>query len=322
MPGDVDDYEWTGYIPFDQLPQALNPDSGLIVTANARVVGPNYKPYLTDRWEEPYRTARIYDLLHDKHDLRPADMLKVQTDTYSAPHVFLADQLSAAAKASAPKDARAKKLIEGLKDWNGIADADSPAVSFLVAVRRAALALILEPYVGDQTNLYQWRSTTFLQKILTDRPEKWLPPHYKNYDEVLVAAADRAVAKLTEDAKSSKIEDWPWRRFNSLDMLHPIGREGLLKRFLSIADKPQSGTSYSVRAATKHHGPAMRFVANLGNWDESILLITAGQSGQPGSSHYADQFSYWYEGKPIFQPFSDTAEANTRKHTLTLKPAP
>jgi penicillin amidase len=322
MPGDVDDYEWTGYIPFDQLPQALNPDSGLIVTANARVVGPGYKPYLTDRWEEPYRTARIYDLLHDKHDLRPTDMLKVQTDTYSFPHVFLADQLTAAAKINPPKDERTKKLIEGLKDWNGIADSDSPEVSFLVALRRTALALLLQPYLGDQTNLYEWRSTAFLQKILTERPEKWLPSEYKSYDALLVAAADRAVAKLAEDSKSAKIEDWPWKRFNSLDMLHPIGREGLLKRLLSIAGKPQSGTGYSVRAATKNHGPAMRFVANLGNWDESILLIPAGQSGQPGSAHYSDQFSYWYEGKPIFQPFSDAAEEKTRKHTLTLKPAP
>ncbi len=322
VPGDVDDYEWTGYIPFDQLPQALNPDSGLIVTANARVVGPNYKPYLTDHWEEPYRTARIYDLLHDKHDLRPTDMLNVQTDTYSYPHVFLADQLLAAAKISQPKDERTKKLINGLKDWNGIADADSAEVSFLVATRRTALALILEPYLGDQTNLYQWRSTVFLLKVLTDRPDKWLPKNYKNYDDLLMAAADRAVAKLTEDSKSSRIEDWPWKRFNSLDMFHPLGREGLLKKLLSITDKPQSGTGYSVRAATKHHGPAMRFVANLGNWDQSILLIPAGQSGQPGSSHYSDQFSYWYEGKPIIQPFSDAAEANARKHTLTLIPAP
>jgi penicillin amidase len=319
-PGDTDDYEWTGYIPFDQLPQALNPDSGLIVTANARVVGPAYKPYLTDRWEEPYRTARIYDLLHDKHGLRPTDMLNVQTDTYSFPHVFLADQLIAAAKISAPKDDRTKRLLEGLKDWNGIADADSPEVSFLVAVRRAALALIIEPYLGDQTNLYEWRTTTFLQKILTDRPQKWLPSAYKTYDALLIAAADRAVAKLTEDAGSSRIEDWQWKRFNSLDMLHPIGRDGLLKKFLSITDKPQSGTTYSVRAATKHHGPAMRFVANTGNWDQSILLITAGQSGQPGSSHYSDQFSYWYEGKPIYAPFTDAAESQARKHTLTLTP--
>src|ERR1700732_4148620 len=272
VPGDTDDYEWTGYIPFEQLPQALNPDSGLIVTANARVVGPSYKPYLTDRWDEPYRTARIYDLLHDKHGLRPDDMLKVQTDTYSYPHAFLADQLSAAAKTVQPKDERARKLVEGLKDWNGIADADSPEVSFLDATRRAALVLILEPYLGKQTNLYMWRTNVFLQKILTERPERWLPPAYKSYDELLVAAADRGVAKLAEESNKSRMEDWPWRRFNSLEMVHPIGRAGLLQRFLSLTGKPQSGTEYSVRAARADHGPSMRFVANLGNWDESILL--------------------------------------------------
>ena len=322
VPGDSDDYEWTGYIPFEQLPQALNPDSGLIVTANARVVGPGYKPYLTDRWEEPYRTARIYELLRDKGGLRPSDMLKVETDTYSYPHAFLADQLSAASKTAPPKDDRTKKLIEGLKDWNGIADADSPEVSFLEETRRAAITIVLEPYLGKDTGLYSWRKTAFLQKILTERPAKWLPVGYKTYDELLAAAADRAVARLAELSNKSRVDDWAWKRFDGLDMVHPLGRTGLLKTFLSITDKPQSGTAYSPRAATKHHGPAMRFVANLGNWDESIMLIAGGQSGQPGSAHYADQFPYWYEGRPIYQPFSDPAEVTARKHTLTLKPAP
>ena len=104
-------------------------------------------------------------------------------------------------------------------------------------------------------------------------------------------------------------------------MLHPIGRDGLLKKWLSITGKPQSGTNYSVRAATPRHGPAMRFVANPADWDQSILLIPAGQSGQPGSSHYADQFDYWYEGRPIYAPFSDAAELKDRKHVLTLKAA-
>jgi penicillin amidase len=94
----------------------------------------------------------------------------------------------------------------------------------------------------------------------------------------------------------------------------------VLKALLSIAGKPQSGTLYSVKAATQHHGPSMRFVADLADWDDSILLIPAGQSGQPGSSHYSDQFSYWYEGKAILGPFSDAAEAKSRKHLLTLQP--
>jgi penicillin G amidase len=322
VPGDTDDYEWTGYIPFEQLPQALNPDSGLIVTANARVVGPSYKPYLTDRWEEPYRTARICELLRDKGSLRPEDMLKVQTDTYSYPHAFLADQLSAAAKTVSPKDDRSKKLIAGLRDWNGIADADSPEVSFLEETRRAAIVLLLEPYLGKETGLYSWRRTTFLQKILTERPAKWLPVGFKTYDELLVAGADRAVAHLAELSNKSHTDEWAWKQFDALDMVHPLGRTGFLKDFLSITDKPQSGTAYSPRAATKHHGPAMRFVANLANWDESIMLIAGGQSGQPGSAHYTDQFPYWYEGRPIYQGFSDIAEASSRKHVLTLKPAP
>ena len=321
VPGDTDEYEWAGYIPFDQLPQSFNPESGLIVTANARVVGPGYKPYLTDRWEEPYRTARIYDLLHDKHDLRPEDMLKVQTDTYSYPHVFIGEQLVAAARIAPPKDPRAQKLIQQAKDWNGIADSNSSVVTFLDSAMYRSLDLILEPRLGKDTALYSWRKLAFLQKVLTERPARWLPAEFKNYDELLSTAADRAAKRLEEETHSSDPDDWAWKRFNYLEMLHPIGRDGILKKLLSKSGQAQSGTLFSPRAASRHHGPSERFVANLGDWDQSILLIPAGQSGQPGSEHYTDQFSYWFEGKPIYEPFSDAAEAKVKKHLLTLKPS-
>jgi penicillin amidase len=320
IPGDTDDYEWTGYVPFDRLPQIFNPPSGLIVTANARVVGPKYKSYLTDRWEEPYRTARIYELLHEKRGLRPDDMLKVQSDTYSIPDAFMGEQLVSAARTAAPKDDRTKQLIALTKDWNGIAATDTSVVAFLEATRRESLRLILEPYLGKDVDLYRWRKVAFLQKILTDRPSKWLPPAFKNFDELVVAAADAAVQSLQSSTGNAKINDWQWKNFNALEMQHPIGRKGFLKFFLSLPDKPQAGTRYSPRAATKRHGPAMRFIADTANWDDSILLIPGGQSGQPGSSHYTDQFSYWFDAKPIIQPFTDAASARTRRHTLILKP--
>jgi penicillin amidase len=275
---------------------------------------------LTDHWEEPYRTARIWNLLLDKHALRPDDMLKVQTDIYSYPDLFLAEQLAPAAKTVIPKDARAAKLIEQTKDWNGMAESDSNLVPFLERTRKEALKLILQPVLGDQTQLYAWRSMAFLQKTLTERPANWLPAEYKTYDELLIAAADKAVAELEKESGSARIEDWPWKRFDSLDMLHPLGREGWLEKLFSITGKPQGGTAYSPRAATKHHGPAMRMVANVGDWDHSLMVIPGGQSGQLGSSHYSDQFESWYEGKPVLAPFSDAAEAAARKHTLTLKP--
>jgi penicillin G amidase len=321
VPGDTDAYEWTGYVPFEQLPKSFNPESGFIATANARVVGPDYKPYLTDNWEEPYRTARIYDLLSDKHDLRPEDMLKVQADAYSIPHAFIAEQLVAAAKVAPPKDPRAKKLIEQAKDWNGIAEANSTVVAFLNSAMYRALNSILEAQLGNDADKYDCRKLNFLQRTLQERPAKWLPAQYKNYDELLTAAADQAVQRLEERTKDADPEDWDWKRFNYLDMLHPLGREGLLKKLLSITDQAQSGTDYSPRAASRDHGPAMRFVANTANWDESIILIPAGESGQPGSEHYRDQFSYWLDGKAIYGPFTDAGEAKIRRHTLTLQPA-
>ena len=320
VPGDSDDYEWTGYIPFEQLPQVFNPDGGLIVTANARVTGPEYKPYITEHWEEPYRTARIYSLLHDKRDLRPEDMLKVQTDIFSYPHLFIAEQLVAAAKVAPPKDERARKLIQEAKDWNGMADANSSVVSFLNAAMYRSLYLLLRPYLGEESNRYKWRGIAFLQRVLTERPARWLPADYKNYDELLSAAADLGVKQLEDTTQDKDPDDWQWKRFNYLDMLHPIGREGILRRLLSITDHPQSGTEYSPRAASRHHGPSERFVANPASWDDSIMLITGGESGQPGSEHYRDQFSYWFDGQAIYGPFSDAAEAKVRKHVLTLKP--
>src|SRR5208282_2564002 len=186
--------------------------------------------------------ARIYDLLHDKHDLRPEDMLKVQTDAYSYPHAFLAEQFVAAAQVAPPKDPRAKKLIEQAKDWNGIADPNSVVVSFLHSALYCALDLLLEPHLGPDTELYHWRKLAFLQRVLTERPARWLPTQFKNYDELLSAAADRAVERLEKRTNKSNPEDWQWKRFNYLDMLHPLGREGFLKKLFSISDQPQAGT--------------------------------------------------------------------------------
>ncbi|MGB7438600.1 MAG: penicillin acylase family protein, partial [Candidatus Acidiferrum sp.] len=271
-------------------------------------------------WEEPYRTARIYELLRDKRDLRPEDMLKIETDTYSYPHVFLAEQLVAAAKADPPKDPRAQKLIQEAKNWNGMADANSSVVTFLNATLFQTLELILEPHLGKDIDQYHWRRVAFLQRVLTERPTRWLPPNYQNYDQVLATASDLAVKSLQERTHDADPDDWAWKRFNYLDMLNPIGRDGILKKLLSITSQPQSGTEWSPRAASRHHGPSERFVANLADWDDSIMLISGGESGQPGSEHYRDQFPYWFEGKPIYAPFSDAAEAKAKKHTLTLKP--
>jgi penicillin amidase len=338
--GDTDDFEWTGYIPFEELPRAENPLGGIIVTANARTVGAGYKYYLTDRWAGPYRTHRIHDLLVGRTALTPEDCNKIQNDIFSMPNDFLAKQLTTAEHAKEPKDPRARGIIQGLAAWNGRAITGSVETSFLEYTRHALFHLLLAPILGDGMPKYElwepgsvyadvwWRDKEFLDGLLRDRPVAWLPTGIANYDDLLLASADDAVAQLEKETKSAVPADWGWGRLHLLDMAHPMGRTGFLHRLLSIGPYEQGGTIDTVRAMGigpsgapgASHGPAMRIVADLSNFDNSLMEITTGESGQYGSDYYRDQFPEWFEGRGISAPFSESEEKKMQAHHLVLMP--
>ena len=116
--GSTDAGEWKGYIPLDDLPKVLNPDGGVIATANARTIGPAYKYFFTDRWAGPERTARLYELLTGRKDMRPADANAIQNDIFSMPDTFLAHHLIDASEKSPPKSAQTQSFIDKLKTWD------------------------------------------------------------------------------------------------------------------------------------------------------------------------------------------------------------
>ena len=332
VPGDTDEFEWKGYIPFEELPRVLNPPDGIIATANARTVGPGYKYYLTDRQAGPYRTARLYELLSNRTGLTPSDCNAIQNDIVSLPNRFLAGALVKAANAK-PHNPRAQKLIAKLQEWDARATADSVETSFVEYTRHALFRHLLAPYLGDEVTKYElwepqsvyndvwWRDKVFLENVLREHPAAWLPKGFASYDELLMASADDAVAALQKQTGSSDEAAWTWGRLHPLDMVHPLGRAGLLHRLFSIGPYPQSGTVDTVRAMGVGHGPAMRFVGDLSNFDQSLMEVPTGESGQYGSPYYRDQFPEWFAGRGIAAPFSAAAETRVRVHSLTLLPA-
>ncbi len=321
VPGDTDAYEWTGYIPFDQLPQVLNPPGGVIATANARVVGPAYRWYLTDRWGAPYRTERMYELLEGRKGLRPADCLAVQTDVLGLPDRFLGQQLLRASQNRQPQDPQAHALLVRLKGWDGQMLADSVLPSFVSRTREALLEDLLRPYLDGQTRLYDWwRAAVFVENILRERPTRWLPSGYASYDDLLIVAADQAVNELRQEEGASE-KDWHWGRVDALWLYHPLGRSRWLRPFLSVGPVEHGGSSQTVDAISQRHGPAMRFVADLADWDNSMMEITLGESGQYGSPYFRDQFPAWRDGRAVPAPFSQPAEDAARVHRLRLDPA-
>ena len=104
-------------------------------------------------------------------------------------------------------------------------------------------------------------------------------------------------------------------------MTHPLGRSGALHWLLNIGPYEQSGTLDTVRAMGVGHGPAMRFVADLSNFDNSLMEIPTGESGQYASPHYRDQFPGWFSGQGIAAPFTESAKEAIRAHRLILLPS-
>jgi len=325
VPGDTDDHEWTGYIPVEDLPNLFDPPDGMIATANARVVGPAYPWYLTDNWMAPYRTTRIYDLLRGRKGLLPSDLIKIQTDIYSYPHAQLELELIKARHHVPPANAQADLAIAEGESWDGFADKDAVLMSFLEFTRRALLANLLRPHLGMDAGKYQWmRSEVFLENVLRERPARWLPSQFKSYDELLISSADLAVQKLEAASRPSgpATREWAWGVFNILRMNHPLGRSGILERVLSIGPLPISGSLFSMQQITPTFGPAMRFVADLSQFDNSLMNITSGESGQYPSANYRDQFPAWYDGRGIPSAFTDAAQQPQVIHRLRLLPAP
>jgi len=325
--GESDDFEWTGYIPFEALPQALNPADGIIATANARVVGPGYKPYLTDRWYSPYRTEQIYRMLGTRSGLRPRDCIDVQADTHSIPHLALARQLHTAMAKYPPKDPRVKMLLDFVPQWEGATESASRLVGLIEYTRRQLRQMILQPVLGEDERYYDWsRSQVFFDNVLRDRPPHWLPPEFADYDALLMAAAERAAERLERDARTAGIanperpEQWRWGNYIKLRILHPLAQSGFLSRHLSVTNVDQGGTAYSIKQTGRSIGPAMRFVADLDDWDNSLMNLTMGQSGHYLSPNYRDQFEAWYWGRGVPSAFSEAAVQGTVKHRLTLKP--
>ncbi len=333
VPGERNEFEWKGYIPFEELPRILNPPDGIIATANAQTVGPGYKYFLSDRWAGPFRTERLYQQLEGRTGLRPGDLNAIQNDILSLPDKFLAGELVAATRSNRSMDPRVKALIDKLKSWDAKASADSVETTFVEYTRHALFHNFLSPFLGDETSKYElweprsvynnvwWRDKVFLENILRTRPPTWLPKGFSDYDALLIDSANEAVSELEKATRESDPARWTWGRLHPLEMPHPLGRGGGLRGALSIGPYETGGTIDTVKAMGVGHGPAMRFVADLSNFDNSLMEISTGESGQYASPYYRDQFPEWFASRGIPAPFSEAAVDKTRAHRLFLLPA-
>ena len=329
--GADDAHEWTGYIPFDKLPSIYNPSSGVIATANGRITPDGYAYSIATEWEAPWRTERIYHVLESGGKFAPADMLALENDVHSENDLFAAERFVYAVDHAAKPSARAKQAADLMRNWDGRMLASSAAATIAVRSGRELTRLLLEPRLGPapddpkrQQATLNWRTynwtmrTVWLQNVLLHQPKRWLPEKYPNYDELLTAAVEAAVNG--SDAPKD-LAMWNWGSFNAVEIDHPVlGKIPVLQRWAEPGVKEQSGSGYTVKAVTRHHGPSERFTANLADLDQSTLNTVTGQAGNFLSPYYMDQWKAWYEGSTFTLPFTSQAVEATGAHRLVLQP--
>jgi penicillin amidase len=322
MPGSTDDYDWTGYIPFEDLPHSYNPSSGIIATANGRVVPDDYPYFITSHWDAPFRTARIFQLLRAGKAFTVDDMLRIQTDIVTLEDSWLAGQLLKADFHHHPQDPDAQYAISLLRHWDGEARMDSAATLVCEVTRQALLERILKPKLGDDLSGYHWgMSTTFLENVLANNWTRWLPRGDSSFEETLIESLEEGVKQIPSRVGSRSHDAWKWGNTIPLTFYHPLGQGSpLLGRLLDVGPFPQAGTATTVKATTSRHGPSMRMVVDLSTLDHSVQNITLGESGQVFSPYYRDQFEAWYNGRSFPMSFSDAAVEQATVHKLVLRP--
>ena len=316
--------EWTGYIPISKLPVLYNPPSGIIVTANQRIVGTDYPYFLTHHWAQPYRARRIYELLHEKPKLSIEDFRRVLGDVYSIAGVsFVREAVKLLRPQLTPADEKLRATLDAFEKWDGRVNAESNVAPIVSQMRLAFRSKIINAALGPElARSFQWANfDTTLDRLLKDQPAGWLPKEFSSYADLLRASYDEAIRNLTNSLGPDQAK-WTWGELVKARFPHTLAAAPLIGAQFTIPPVPQNGTG-GLLGATVNVGAAvsMRLIADLSDWDKTQQGIAPGESGLPKSPHWTDQLADWQAVTPREFPFTTAAVTKAAKDTLVLEPA-
>ena len=311
------------YIPFDQMPNAFDPPSGFLATANSRVTT-DKSPYpITDDWADPYRIERIYKSLDGRDQLTPADMLAVQTDIYSEVDQEMGHRFAYAIDHTpGPEgngDPELRQAADLMRSWDGRLSTDSAAASIVTQTRFALWSMILQPKLGNLVSDYHWSESDFaMEEIVMHAKPAWLPKGYANWDAFLTAAVRKG---MIAGKAPADVGSWTYGSWHVVDIEHPlVAFLPFLSRVAGTGPQPQSGDGTTVKQVGLTLGPSQRFTMDWSNIDGSTENIVLGESGNPLSPYFRDQWNDWYNGTTFALPFTPAAVAVQTRHTLRLLP--
>jgi penicillin amidase len=322
--GSTDDGEWTSFIPISKLPIVFDPPSGMIVTANQRIVGTDYPYFLTNSWAPPYRARRIWDMLNEKPKLSAEDFRRILGDVYSIAGVsFAQEAIKALRPKLKPEDEKLRATLDAFDKWDGRVNAESTVAPIVSQMRLAFRSRILAAALGpDLVKNYGWANfDTTLDRVLKDQPAAWLPKEFSSYADLLRASYEDAIRNLTNRLGPDQTK-WTWGDLVKSRFPHPLAAAPLIGAQFVVPPFPENGTGGLIGATVNvGSGVSMRLIADTSDWDKTQQGIALGASGSPKSPHWSDQLADWRAVTPREFPFTQAAVIKAAKETLVLERA-
>jgi penicillin amidase len=302
MPGWTGEYDWTGTVPFDALPQGTNPKSGHFVSANNKIVPDGYPYFLSRDWDIPNRAERIEERLAATPKQSQEASASIQSDTLS----IMARRLVPLMTAIGPQSAEAKNAVALLRRWDFRMDRDKSEPLIFTAWLRNLTAAVLFSRLGEAAEDYWDFRQQVIEAILRERPD-WCgnpkDPPPANCNARLEATLDSALAELRRNY-GADMNRWNWGRAHIAEFTNPVfGRIPILRDWVE-AEIPTPGANDTINRGPatirdKEHpfvqrfGAGLRTVTDLASPRDSWMIVATGQSGNPLSPHFADLVERW-----------------------------
>jgi penicillin amidase len=312
-PGWTGEFEWEGTVPYEELPEVVDPESGFLVTANNRIVGDSYPHHITSEWLDGFRARRIQQLLEEKelHDLESFEA--IQTDNLSLPGLEAARRLCRLH----PRGQRERSAIERLRSWDGHLDRDTVAGTIYQAFLLRLAREVARAAIGDRDLCERWldRADNGFTPHITS-PWRWhshLMSLWEEGDEELIGRpwedlVLEALAGALDDLSDRfgpDPEEWRWGRVHEMKFPHPLGDanplfDRLLNRRLRAGGAQETVSQIAYDPNDPYNAvwaPSWRMIADPTDPDRSRWQMFTGQSGHPASPHYDDLQADWLEGR-------------------------
>ncbi|WP_404378468.1 penicillin acylase family protein [Caenispirillum salinarum] len=309
VPGADGSHDWTGFVTFEDLPQAFAPASGTLLNANNRVVGDDYPHLITAHWPPPWRALRGEALLAGRDAHTVDDMIAMQHDMRSTMAETLVPVLLGALPAS-PDTVEARRLLEA---WDGTMDPDRPEPLILSAwLPRIEKALTADE-LGDRAGDWRENGERFIAAVLSSRDTWWCDRKDTDVSEscgdILDRSLNNALADL-RDRHGENMNDWRWGEVHEAALDNRLyGRIPLIGGWFNLRPEMGGGNHTLLRAGYWNggengrfdavHGAGLRMVLDMADPGASRFIIATGQSENPLSDHYADQMPLWSRGATL-----------------------